>query len=95
MIFLCKPLTLSQTEMYLGSSALVDGKIVYNLFSQIDKQQHAQEKRPIAKFYSPNFAISLEPHVDNVITQFCNELETRFISPGKPVDLGEWITFCS
>lgn len=35
-----------QTEFYHGSSALVNGKIVYNLFSQTDTKKHAQEKRP-------------------------------------------------
>lgn len=39
-----------QTEFYHASSALVNGKILYNLFSETDAQKHAKEKRPIAKY---------------------------------------------
>lgn len=86
-----------QTGYYLASSALVEGHIVYNLFSQVDKDKHAAEKKPIAKYYAPNGVAPFEPHVDKTIKQFCHELETRFMTgseSGKPFDLGKWVLFC-
>jgi hypothetical protein len=73
---------------------MVQGHIVYNLFSEIDPQKHAQEKRPIAKFYSANGVAPLEPHMDKMIKLFCQELEKRFV-PGKPFDICDWISYCS
>ncbi|KAK4443778.1 cytochrome P450 [Podospora aff. communis PSN243] len=81
-----------KTESVRASSALVEGHIVYNLFSEIDVEKHAREKKPIAKFYSPTGVAPLEPHMDKSITQLCDELEKRFI-PGKPFDLCDWITY--
>lgn len=85
-----------KTEYYQGSSALVDGHVVYNLFSQIDKEKHAAEKKPIAKFYSPVGVAPLESHVDKTIKQLCDELAKRFASgssAGKPFNLGDWILY--
>ncbi|KAK0631073.1 cytochrome P450 [Bombardia bombarda] len=87
-----------KTEYYLASSALVDGNIVYNLFSEIDAAKHAQEKKHVAKYYSPNGVASFEPHIDKTIVHFCNELEKRFMNhlneSAKPtINMGEWITF--
>ncbi|KAK3934267.1 Pisatin demethylase [Diplogelasinospora grovesii] len=84
-----------KTEYYLASSALVDGHIVYNLFSQTDKHKHAQEKRPVAKYYSLNGVLPLEPHVDKTIRQLCSELESRFVDGNakKPCNLGDWILY--
>lgn len=91
-------LTYHQTGYYLASSALVEGHIVYNLFSQLDKDKHAAEKKPIAKYYAPNGVAPLEPHVDKTIKQLCDELERHFMNgteAGKPFNLGDWILYCS
>lgn len=93
----------AKTEFYLSSSVLVNGHPVYNLFSELDKQKHAEEKKLVSKLYFPNAVLSLEPHMDSAITQLCNELETRFINPTtttssdqkeepKVFDLGDWIS---
>lgn len=82
-----------QTESVRGSSALIEGHIVYNLFSEINVEKHAREKKPIAKYYSPSGVAPLEPHMDKMIAQFWDELEKRFIL-GKPFDLCEWIGYC-
>ncbi|KAK5659587.1 hypothetical protein OQA88_789 [Cercophora sp. LCS_1] len=85
-----------KTEYYQGSSALVDGHVVYNLFSEIDKAKHAAEKKPIAKYYSPNGIAPLEPHVDKIVQLLCGELDKRFATgsaAGKPFDFGEWILY--
>lgn len=82
-----------KTEFYHGSSALVNGKIVYNLFSETDSKKHAREKRPIAKYYSPAGVAALEPHMDTMISTLCQALEARFLGGGKPFDLGEWLLY--
>ncbi|KAK1756492.1 cytochrome P450 [Echria macrotheca] len=85
-----------KTGYYLASSALVDGHVVYNLFSQIDPDKHAAEKKPISKYYSPNGVASLEPLIDKTIRQLCDELEKRFTTgavAGKPFNLGNWILY--
>ncbi|KAK3681767.1 cytochrome P450 [Podospora appendiculata] len=88
-----------KTEAYLGSNVVVDGHIVYNVFSELDKTKHANEKRPIAKYYSATGVATIEPHVDKVISQFCDEIETRFVdntkpvSAAKPFNFGTWTNF--
>ena len=71
---------------------------MYNLFSQTDTQKHAAEKRPIAKYYRMNGVQPLEPHMDTVIRELCDQLETRFMTgpDGKGIcDLGQWIEYCA
>jgi len=86
-----------KTEAYLASSALVDGHVVYNLFSVLDKDKHAAEKRQIGKFYSAAGSAAFESHMDSTIKELCSELESRFMnvpmSTQKPVDLGKWILY--
>ncbi|RYP80987.1 hypothetical protein DL770_006032 [Monosporascus sp. CRB-9-2] len=87
-----------KTEFYHGSSALVNGRVVLNLFSQTDPVKHAKERKPIAKHYSPTATTALEPHMDKVINKLCCELEKRFIdgpNRGTVFDLGRWILFCA
>ncbi|OTB01036.1 hypothetical protein M426DRAFT_75440 [Hypoxylon sp. CI-4A] len=85
-----------KTEFYHGSSALVDGKIVLNLFSETDPDKHARERKPISKYYSVLGITGFESHMDKIINKFCYELETRFIDgPGgsKVFDIGRWINY--
>ncbi|KAK0711889.1 cytochrome P450 [Lasiosphaeris hirsuta] len=82
-----------KTEAYLASSVMVEGHIIYNLFSKLDKAQHAAEKKPIAKYYSAAGVTSLEPHMDRTITQLCAEMEMRFVNASTPLDLGRWILY--
>ena len=75
----------------------MNGKIVYNIFSEVDNARHAAQKKPIAKYYSPVGVAQFEPHMDKVIAQLCDELETRFMTTetaGMPFDLGRWVTYC-
>ncbi|KAI5458779.1 cytochrome P450 [Mariannaea sp. PMI_226] len=85
-----------KTPFYHGSSALVNGQIVLNLFSQTDPVKHKLERQPVAKHYS-NAAIStVEPHMDKVIDQFCQQLEKRFMdgaNAGKVCNIGQWILY--
>ncbi|CAG7559457.1 unnamed protein product [Fusarium equiseti] len=85
-----------KTPFYHGSSALVSGQIVLNLFSQTDPVKHRKERKPIAKFYSTAGVTTLEPHIDKVIDQLCGQLEERFMEGnnfGKICDIGQWILF--
>lgn len=71
---------------------------VYNLFSQTDPKKHAQERRPIARYYSVNSILTLEPHMDKVIDHLCQQLETKFIdghNRGRTFDMGDWIQYCT
>lgn len=83
-----------KTEFYHGSSALVNGQIVLNIFSQTDPVKHAKQRKPIAKYYSPSATAALEPHMDKIINKLCHQLETRFVEKSKTCDLGKWILYC-
>jgi cytochrome P450 len=76
----------------------MDGKVVHNLFTQDDEEKHAADKKPIAKYYSPAAVASLEPLINETITQLCSELDKRFVATsdttGKGFDLGNWILDC-
>lgn len=85
---------MGQTEFYHGSSALVNGQIVLNLFSETDSAKHARERKPIAKYYSPAGTAALEPHMDKIINDLCTQLEQRFVDTSTPFDLGRWILYC-
>lgn len=77
---------------------MVEGVNVYNLFSQTDPKKHAHERRPIARYYSVNSILTLEPHMDKVLAHLCHQLETKFIdghTSDKTCDLGDWILYCT
>ncbi|KAJ3546966.1 hypothetical protein NM208_g1739 [Fusarium decemcellulare] len=85
-----------KTPFYHGSSALVNGQIVLNLFSQTDPVKHRRERQPIAKHYSSAGISVLEPHMDKVVDQLCDQLEKRFMdgdNAGKVCNIGQWILF--
>lgn len=86
-----------QTEFYHNSSAIVNGQIVYSLFSTTDPAEHARIKRPVAKYFALGNVLALEPHIDKAIADLCDHLERRFSNgpeKGKSCDLGEWIAYC-
>ncbi|KAB5576281.1 cytochrome protein [Coniochaeta sp. 2T2.1] len=85
-----------KTDYYHASSIMVEGLNVYNLFSQTDPKKHAQEKKPIARYYTLNSILTLEPHMDKVLNQLCHQLETRFINTkarSQICNLGDWILY--
>ncbi|KAK8036374.1 hypothetical protein PG991_001511 [Apiospora marii] len=67
----------SKTDFYTPASNLMDGCIVYNLFSLRDPAEHARQKRPVAKHYSLAGVLMLEPRVDETIRLLCRRLEER------------------
>ncbi|KAK7911620.1 cytochrome P450 [Apiospora marii] len=84
-----------KTEFYHGSSSIVDGKIVYNIFSQTDQETHAQWRKPISKHYSTNGVLPFESHIDNVLSELCTALESRYIngSNGSACCLDKWLLY--
>ncbi|KAL8388159.1 hypothetical protein RB595_009416 [Gaeumannomyces hyphopodioides] len=86
-----------KTGFYPPASNVVDGRVVYNVFSLCDPVEHARQKRPIAKHYSLPSILQLEGHVDEAILLLCRQLEDRFMTPkdesfGESFDLGEWVS---
>ncbi|KAJ5611906.1 hypothetical protein N7528_009011 [Penicillium herquei] len=87
-----------KTEFYHGSSALNNGKIIYNLFSECNPAVHSGQKRPVSKYFSLNGIVTLEPHIDKMIQYFCQRLDEKFVdgdNSSEICDLGEWISFCT
>ncbi|KAK3297423.1 cytochrome P450 [Chaetomium fimeti] len=86
-----------KTGYYSSGSPFIDGKVVHNIFTQDDEEKHAADKKPIAKYYSPAAVASLEPLINETITQLCSELDKRFVATsdatGKGFDLGKWILY--
>ncbi|CAH0051561.1 unnamed protein product [Clonostachys solani] len=86
-----------KTDFYHGNSIKVNGKIVYTMFSIPSNEENQIMKRPIAKHYSPGAVLALEPLLDGVMGQLCDELDQRFVKTptgSKPCDLGSWIAYC-
>ncbi|KAK4463171.1 Pisatin demethylase [Cladorrhinum samala] len=89
-----------KSNMYKNNCAVVNGKRTFNMFSTQDPVEHAHVKRPIVKFYSWSSVLTMEPHIDKVIADFTQQLDTRFVSPAggvppKDVDLCAWITYAT
>jgi hypothetical protein len=79
------------------SGAVVDGKLFFNIFSEVRAVEHAKIKKPIAKYFSPNGVAPLEPHVDAVLASLCGVINDRFAGTGElgqPFDFGKWVLFC-
>ncbi|TPX14547.1 uncharacterized protein E0L32_005239 [Thyridium curvatum] len=82
-----------KSDFYKNNSAIVDGKITYHLFSQVDNVEHARLKRPIVRHYSVPSVLALEKHMDKVINDLCGHLEKRFIDQNKTCDFGAWLAY--
>lgn len=89
-----------KTDYYTSASNIVDGKVVYNVFSVRDPVEHARQKRPIAKHYSLPSILQLEGRVDEAVLLLGRQLEGRFMRPeedgsfGESFDLGERVSMC-
>lgn len=98
-----------KTDFYAPASNVMDGRVVYNLFSLQDPVEHARQKRPVARHYSLAGVLTLESHVDETIRLLCRMLEQRHM-PGchdgkagdetwgqfsSGFDVGEWIKMCT
>ncbi|KAK0702300.1 cytochrome P450 [Lasiosphaeris hirsuta] len=87
------PTSRHPTEFYRSSSAVVNGKLHYTLFAEPDHDEHSRVKKPIAKYYTTGATLAVEPHMDRAIAEFCEQLDSRFVSgPSgtKQCDLWKW-----
>lgn len=76
---------------------MVDGKLFYNIFSEVRAPEHASIKKPIAKYFSPAGVAPLEPHVDAVLATLCRRLDEQFAGEdamGPSFDFGDWVVYC-
>ncbi|KAM7195564.1 Pisatin demethylase [Naviculisporaceae sp. PSN 640] len=82
-----------KTDFYKNSSSIIDGKITYHMFSEVDNVEHARLKRPVVRHYSVPSVLAMEPHMDSVIADFFDHLRTRYVSPKKPCPFGDWLSY--
>lgn len=68
-----------KTDFYRNNSTVIEGQIIYNIFSTTDDAVNARMKKPIVKNYAPGSVLSVEPLLDSVIGDFCSILEKRFM----------------
>ena len=87
----------SLTQWHAVGGAVVDGKVFYNIFSEVRASEHARIKKPIAKYFSQTGVAPLEPHVDAIITLLCRQIDEKFAADnanGPEFDFGRWALFC-
>ncbi|KAM5522894.1 benzoate 4-monooxygenase cytochrome p450 [Fusarium oxysporum f. sp. phaseoli] len=80
-----------KTQFYLNNSSMVDGKIKHNLFSTTSPAEHAQMKKPMAKYYSSSNVLTMEVKMNQVIEELCKQIDNRFLEDDKSFDLAEWL----
>ncbi|KAG7151097.1 Cytochrome monooxygenase vrtE like protein [Verticillium longisporum] len=82
-----------KTDLYKISSSVVDGKITYHMFSQVDNILYARLKRPVVRHYSVPSVLAMEPHMNEVVETFCDHLQKRFVDPEILCDFGDWLAY--
>ncbi|KAG7042730.1 benzoate 4-monooxygenase cytochrome p450 [Colletotrichum scovillei] len=83
----------TKSNFYQNSSSIINGKITYHMFSEVDNVEHARLKRPVVRHYSVPSVLAMEPHMDQVIDEFCDHLQSRFVDTGKKCDFGDWLAY--
>lgn len=86
---------LPQSDLYKNSSSVVNGKITYHMFSEVDPTKHAKLKRPVVRHYSVPSLRVMEPLMDEAIQEFCEHLKKRFVVSGKICEFGDWLAYCT
>ncbi|KAI0149828.1 cytochrome P450 [Hypoxylon sp. NC0597] len=84
---------LRKSDFYSVIPPMRKGTILPTIFATQDESLHRMLKRPIAGVYSMSNLVSFEPLVDRTIEVFCQELDRRFVLPGKACDLGAWLQY--
>ncbi|KAK2049719.1 cytochrome P450 [Colletotrichum somersetense] len=84
-----------KSDFYKNSSTIIDGKIVYHMFSETNNAEHARLKRPVVRHYSVPSMLAMEPLMDQTIAEFCDHLERRFVDTGEPCEFGDWLSYCA
>ncbi|KZL80046.1 benzoate 4-monooxygenase cytochrome p450, partial [Colletotrichum incanum] len=84
-----------KTPFYHNNSTLVNGQIVYHMFSTTDEKEHTKMRRPIGRYFTMTSVLAFEPQMNIVIQLFCDILSKRFAIPGTACKLDEWIGYYS
>ncbi|KAK4225379.1 Pisatin demethylase [Podospora fimiseda] len=83
-----------KSDMYYSNCNMVEGKRNYNVFSEMNQVTHANMKRPIVKYFTLGNVLTLEPHLNVVISDMIKEIDKRFvIGTPKDFEFGDWISF--
>lgn len=67
---------------------------MHNLFSELNTVKHASLKKPIVRYFSNSSVLATEPLMDEVIADFCEQMDNRFATSGQYCPLDEWLKHC-
>ncbi|KAI0882395.1 cytochrome P450 [Annulohypoxylon maeteangense] len=70
------------------SYSVLQGTRPFDLAGQRDEKIHSEQRRLVARSYSMDSMVYLEPHVDTVINALVDRLKAFH---GQPIDLGYWM----
>ena len=79
-----------KTQFYPIQSALYEGTVLYNMFSQIDPKIHKSFKQPVAGKFGMTSIRSFEPYVDTCTDIFIAKMRQH---AGEAVNLSEWLQY--
>lgn len=80
--------------MYNVNDVIVSGTRFKNLFSNQDEKWHSTFIRPVKSLYSMSKVQDVEHNVDITIEMLLEKLRERFVRPGKPCEMSDYIGFC-
>ncbi|KAL1838075.1 hypothetical protein VTJ49DRAFT_3095 [Mycothermus thermophilus] len=83
----------AKSDLYTINSPVVNGKILYNMFSEVDPARHAKTKRPVVRHFSVSAVQTLEPQVDSILTDFLKVLQQRYVETEKTCHFVDWLTY--
>lgn len=82
-----------KSDFYAVNDIIQGGHRIQNIFSTRSNEFHRKFVKPIAKIYSLNNILTLEPLADKTTATFCRRLEDEFVGTGKTCDLVQWMMF--
>ncbi|KAL9094575.1 MAG: hypothetical protein Q9165_003134 [Trypethelium subeluteriae] len=72
---------------------MVNGQRVPNLFSTTDEDWHGAKTKPIKSLFSMTKIRDFEPNVNSALSIFLDKIEERFVAPGKPCDMADYLLY--
>lgn len=79
------------------NDVLINGKRLANIFNTRDLAWHAQQIKPIFKFFSMSRLMDIEPLLDATINMLTFKLNEKFVdgpSKGKVCMMDDWLGWC-
>ncbi|WAO88678.1 Hypothetical protein NCS54_00603600 [Fusarium falciforme] len=83
-----------ESDMYMINDVLINGKRLANIFNTRDLAWHAQQIKPISKFFSMSRLIDIEPLLDVTMNMLTSKLNEKFVdgpSKGKMCMMDDWL----